>query len=122
MKVQDPVLYIGGILVKPPSEMTVSKNKLWKQGSGRSRTGNMCGSIQCRKYKLEITWTNLSEDEAMQLSNLLDPDFITVKFIDPKTKSFKTCTMYGGDEVYTVQNYCIDEAVYKGLPISLVEK
>ena len=90
MKVKDPVLYIGGILVKPPSEMTVSKNKLWKQGSGRSRTGNMCGSIQCRKYKLEITWTNLSEDEAMQLSNLLDPDFITVKFIDPKTKSFKT--------------------------------
>ena len=45
MKVKDPVLYIGGILVKPPSEMTVSKNKAMETGKWKVKgTGNMCGS------------------------------------------------------------------------------
>lgn len=116
------VLYINDVLVKPPSEIKIQRNKLWKTGSGRSRAGNFVGKIQARKYRVDVKWDCLTEDEASLIASLLEPDFITIKFIDPKTKQLVTKTVYAGDESYSVYNYEIQMAVYQGLPISLVEK
>lgn len=118
----DSMLYIGGVKVKEPSNIVVQRNKLWSQGSGRSRSGDFCGKIQTIKYRIDVQWENLTEDEAMQIATLLEPDYIDVKFRDPKTKAMKTIRAYAGDESYTVYNYAIYNAVYQGLPISIVEK
>lgn len=118
----DPILYLGGVKVKEPSSITIQRNKLWSQGSGRSRSGNFCGKVQTLKYRIDVQWSWLTEAEAAQICALLEPDYIDVKFRDPKTKQMKTIRAYAGDEVYSVYNYAIEKAVYEGLPISLVEK
>ena len=46
IKTVDPILYLGGVKVKDPSSITIQRNKLWSQGSGRSRSGNFCGKVQ----------------------------------------------------------------------------
>ena len=98
IKTVDPILYLGGVKVKDPSSITIQRNKLWSQGSGRSRSGNFCGKVQALKYRIDVQWSWLTEAEAAQICALLEPDYI---------------------DVYS---YAIEKAVYEGLPISLVEK
>ena len=54
IKTVDPILYLGGVKVKDPSSITIQRNKLWSQGSGRSRSGNFCGKVQALKYRIDV--------------------------------------------------------------------
>lgn len=116
------VLTIDGVKVKDPSTVTPSRNKEWSQNSGRTKSGTFTGDIAAMKWRLDLTWTPLTEDEMQNLLKALEPPFIKVRFKNPRTKSFETKTFYGGSETMVVYNYNIEEAVYENLSVSLVEK
>lgn len=122
MIVVNAKIIIDGKTLKAPTTVSIQRNKLWNQEAGRTITGDFTGNVIRRKYRLDITWKYLSENEAAEISAALDPDFIQVTFQDPRTKQMITKTFYAGDEVYTVYNYAVEKCVYEGLPISLVEK
>lgn len=116
------VLKINGVGIKDPSSITPSRNKEWSQNSGRTKSGNFVGDIAAMKWKLDLTWAPLTEDEMQTLLTALEPAFISVRFKNPRTKSFETKTFYGGSETMVVYNYNVEEAVYENLSVSLVEK
>ena len=74
------------------------------------------------KYRIDITWTALSEDDVEIITNALKPAFFTVEFRDPLTKKQKTKIMYGGDETMQVYSYVIENCVYTQMTVSLVEQ
>lgn len=112
----------GNANLKEPSTLSIQKNKLWATKSGRASSGKFVGNIQAIKYRIDVTWKALSEEEASAISKALEPDFFNVTFKDPTTGQMLTKTFYAGDENYTIYSYGIAQAVYDGLPISLVEQ
>lgn len=121
MILRNETILIDGKALKPTATISVGRNKLWNKEAGRSITGDFAGNVVARKVNLNITWKYLSEDEASEIAEALDPDFIQITYKDPRTKQMLTKTFYAGNEVYTVYNYAIEHCVYEGLPISLAE-
>ena len=121
-KTVDKNIKINNVLVKSPSALTVSRNKLLAPKSCRTKSGKFTGSIIAVKYRIDITWTALSEDDVEIITNALKPAFFTVEFRDPLTKKQKTKIMYGGDETMQVYSYVIENCVYTQMTVSLVEQ
>lgn len=121
-KTVDKNIKINGVSVKSPSAITISRNKLWSSKTGRAKSGKYTGNLIAVKYRLDIIWTALTEDDVEILTNALKPAFVTVEFRDPLTKTQKTKTMYGGDETMQVYSYVIENCVYTQMTVSLVEQ
>ncbi|MFR7590211.1 MAG: DUF6711 family protein [Longibaculum sp.] len=116
------VIQIDGVDIRDPTTISISRNKMWSQGSGRTKSGNFTGDISNVKWRLDLTWSPLSKCDAKNLFDALDPAFINVRFLNPKTNSYQTIKCYGGDMTLPVYNYNVEEAVYESLTVSLVEK
>lgn len=118
----EPVIRINGTPIRDPTTITIQRNKIWSQGSGRTKAGNWVGDITNVKQRIDLTWSPLTKEDAKKIFNALEPAFVEVTFLDPKTDTFKTKTFYGGDLSLPIYNYNIEEAVYESLAVSLVEK
>lgn len=118
----EPVIKINGTPIRDPTTITIQRNKIWSQGSGRTKAGNWVGDIANMKWRIDLSWSPLNREDAKKLFNSLKPAFIDVTFLDPETDVFKTATFYGGDLSLPIYNYNIEEAVYESLAVSLVEK
>lgn len=118
----EPSLIIDGVTMKEPSQIEVSRNKIWSQNSGRTQSGTFTGDVVARKMRLDVTWTPLSQEEAKAILTALEPPFISVTFKNPRTNSFTTKTFYAGDESVSVYSYALNNVTYEGLKVSLVEK
>lgn len=116
------VLKIDGKTMKDPSNITLSRNKEWSQNSGRTKSGTFVGDIAAMKWRLDIAWSPLSEDEAMEILTALEPAYVDVYFKNPRTKSYETRKFYTGSETIPLYNYEIKDAVYENLTVSIVEK
>lgn len=118
----EAILMIDNVIIKDPSSISVSRNKIWSQNSGRTQSGNFTGDIANMKWRIDIVWSPLTEKEAQELLKALEPAFINVRFKNPRTKTFTTNKFYGGDEAIVVYNYDVVNSVYESLSVSLVEK
>lgn len=114
---------VDGVTLPTPSAITPTRNYLWAQGSGRMSDGTFSGDIISKKWRLDVTWSPVSEETASQILSLIDSKaWHTVKFRSPKDNSFITATMYAGDIPTPVYSYAINHAAYESLAISFVEK
>ncbi len=114
---------IDGVTMPDPSEITVTRNYLFAQKSGRMSSGTFSGDIIAKKWTLQVTWTNLSEEQAASISSVIDSKtWHSVKFRSPKDNAFITCTMYSSDLPFPVYSYAVPKAAYQSLTITLVEQ
>ena len=117
----EAVLKVNGSDIPDPTSITISRNKVWAQNTGRTKSGKYVGDIVALKWRIDATWNNVSENKAQEIMNAFEPAFMDVRFKNPKTKAFATAKFYGGDETLNVYNYDIAEAVYESVSLSIVE-
>ena len=70
---------------------------IWSDSTGRSSDGKIIGDVVCEKYKLEVTFPPLSEEEAINLKKACTTGFYPVKFYDYYTGQDVTIPMYNGE-------------------------
>lgn len=122
MTMVDNVLWIDGTKLKDPATVNISRNKIWSQNSGRTKSGTFTGDIVCMKWRIDVTWNALTESEVKTILEKLETPFINVRFKNPRKNNFETIKCYGGDETMPVYNYAIEKSVYESLTVSLVQK
>ena len=116
-------LEIDGVTMPDPAEITPTRNYLFAQKSGRMSNGTFSGDIIAKKWTLQVTWTNLSEEQAASISSVIDSKtWHSVKFRSPKDNAFITCIMYSSDLPFPVYSYATSDCVYQNLTITLVEQ
>lgn len=118
----EPVIKIDGVAIRDPTTISIQRNKIWSSGSGRTKSGNWAGDITNVKWRIDVSWAPLSSNDAQKIFNALEPAYVSVTFLDPKSNTFKEKTFYGGDIALPVYNYNVEKAVYENLTVSLVEK
>lgn len=120
--ITENILEVDGNELPTPSTVSVSRNKVWSQNSGRTKSATFTGDLIAIKWRVDATWQYVSEATVKQILQSLEPAFINVRFKNPRNNAFETKKFYGGDESLTVYNYDIEEAVYESVTVSLVEK
>lgn len=119
------VLWINGVAMPTPSKLTTSKEPVWSSNTGRTSTGLMVGDIICYKFKLQIEWPIMSQQESATLDAAVTSNaFFSVKFVDPteSTGEFTTKTMYANAPSYPVYSYVDGYPRYTGVGINLIEQ
>lgn len=117
-------LVIGGKNMPEPKQngLKITREKIWSKNTGRGADGTTIGDVVARKWKLQVEWPILSDDEAAVVGNAVEPAFFSVKFKNPNTKKMDTLEMYAGTPVYPVYSYAEGLPRYVGVAVDLIEK
>ena len=90
-----------------------------EEGTGRNNaTGEMFRDRVATKRKLGFTWPPLSISETSRLLKALEPEFISVKYLDAREGDYLTKTFYAGPQSAN----CGHRSRWLGITANLIEK
>ena len=90
-----------------------------EEGTGRNNaTGEMFRDRVATKRKLSFTWPPLSISETSRLLKSLEPEFISVKYLDAREGDYLTKTFYAGPQSAN----CGHRSRWLGVTANLIEK
>lgn len=119
-------LYINGVKMPDPAleGVTISREKIWSENTGRTASGKMAGAIIGIKSKISIKWPVLTPAQAATIEGAVsDPDnpFVPVKYTDA-TGTTVTKTMYFGTPSYTVYSWANGMQYIKNASVDGIEQ
>lgn len=113
------MLKIGGVAMPTPSEMSPMMYDITE--AERNSKGTMFIELIATKYKLECTWSYLTQEQMTKVLNAIKSITFTIAFIDPQSGSEKTISVYKGDRTIPVLNYIDGVPKYKGFKVNFIE-
>lgn len=117
------MLKIKGVVIKEPTSLSVSPEKIWASNTGRGDNGKMVGDIIAIKMTLKIEWGILSAEEIQRIDEMISEPFFEVTFLNPrKGNQEETRTFYAGTPTYPVYSYVKGYPEYKGVGVDLIEQ
>lgn len=117
------IVKIDGKPLPPISKLTITHNPIWSKNAGRGSDGEFVGDIVTKKYKLDIEFAPLSDEQAQYLMSVIEKtNFLSVSFKSPRTNLFITVLMYAGTPSFPVYSYVENLPRYNGVALELVEK
>ena len=121
-----PKLQIGSTdFTAKVASITPSNNDLDADGSGRDiQTGTMYRTKITDKDKLDVSMMRLWETDMAALQTALSPAFVQVTYLNPKTNTQVTKTMYCSSLNHGLQMYdrYRGKTYYEGASFSLTEQ
>lgn len=117
------IVKIEGQNLPPIESLQIDRNCIWSKTTGRGADGKMIGDRVAFKWKLNISFAPLSDEQQAFLLNLIENQaFFNVTFRSPKTGSNITIKAYAGDFKSPVYSYVDDLPRYVGAAVNLVEQ
>lgn len=114
------MIKINNVKIPTPSSYTPSIMDITK--AERNAKGDMQIDLINTKYKLELSWNFLNQEDMSKVLGALESKItFDVEFIDPKSGSPKTCTFYKGDRVMPMLDFKNGVARWKDFKVNLVE-
>ena len=116
------VLKINGTEMPSISGLSITRERIWSKNTGRTADGVMRGDIITKKWKIQVTFTPMSDEKAKLLENAISPAFFDVTFLSPESGAMETVTMYAGSSLYKVYSYVDGLPRYVGNAVDLIEQ
>lgn len=113
---------IDGVTMPPIQSLTIDKERIWSNKTGRTANGTMKGDIVAYKDKLNIVFIPLSDEEATLLENAIHPAFFEVTYQNPGTGKTRTATFYTNSPSYPVYSYADGLPRYVGVGVNFIEQ
>ena len=118
-------LTINGVNVPLPAKegVTITHEKIWSSGSGRTSTGNMSGTIVAIKRKIALKWPPLTTAQAATIDRAVNTktEFFTVKYTT-ESGSDGSGTFYAGTPTFTQYSYVKGKRYLTGVSVNLIER
>lgn len=114
---------LGSVEIQPKlSGLKWSIMSIQSADSGRAEDGTMIATMVAKKRKLEVSYANLSpEDAAAILSVVCGDMFFNVTYYDVLDAQQETRTFYVGDRSINWYNYHIERGL-ENLSFNLIEQ
>lgn len=113
---------IDGKPMPPVKSLKITREPLWSKNTGRCADGEMKGDIIAQKWKLEIVFAPMSDEQAATLDAAILPAFFEVEYRDPGSGKRVTKTMYARSPSYPVYSYVDRYPRYQGVGVNLIWK
>ena len=111
------LLKINNTTITKLTNYGVGRNKLWKDAD-RNMNGDVRATLIGIFPKLKLNFTYTTQSEMSTISALLDQDYFSVTYFDPRTNSTHTADYYAGDyEVELSNRY---RGLYKPFSVNLI--
>ena len=114
------MIKINNSNIPVPSSYSVSIMDI--TNAERNSKGDMQIDLINKKYKIELSWNVLKQNEMTALLNTLEANVtFKVEFIDPKTGNPKTAIFYKGDRSMGMIDFINGVARWKDIKVNLIE-
>lgn len=117
------LFHLGNIQIQPKlSGLKWSIMSIQSADSGRAEDGTMIATMVARKRKLEVSYANLSPEDAAAILDVVCGDmFFDVTYYDVLDAQQETRTFYVGDRSVNWYNYNIERGL-ENLSFNLIEQ
>lgn len=113
------MLKVNGVEMPTPSGMTPMVYDITE--AERDSTGTMHIDLIATKYKLECTWSYLTQEDMSKILSAIKSITFSITFIDPESGSEKTVSVYKGDRSIPILRVIDGENTYKDFKVNFVE-
>lgn len=90
--------------------------------SGRDDKGYMYKGRVTQKVKLQLAWNAVRPTVASQILQAFDPEYIYVRYFDPKLGNWNIIEAYVGDRSAPVRIWTDDSKVYETISFDVIER
>lgn len=117
------LFHLGDIEIQPKlSGLKWSIMSIQSADSGRAEDGTMIATMVAKKRKLEVSYANLSPEDAAAILDVVCGDmFFEVTYYDVLDAQQETRTFYVGDRSINWYNYNIERGL-ENLQFNLIEQ
>lgn len=117
------LFHLGSIEIQPKlSGLKWSIMSIQSADSGRAEDGTMIATMVAKKRKLEVSYANLSPEDAAAILDVVCGDmFFDVTYYDVLDAQQETRTFYVGDRSINWYNYNIERGL-ENLSFNLIEQ
>lgn len=117
------LFHLGDIEIQPKlSGLKWSIMSIQSADSGRAEDGTMIATMVAKKRKLEVSYANLSPEDAAAILDVVCGDmFFDVTYYDVLDAQQETRTFYVGDRSINWYNYNIERGL-ENLAFNLIEQ
>jgi hypothetical protein len=116
---------VDGVELPAPAAdgVTISKEKLWSQDTGRSASGLLNGTIVAQKVTLSVKWPPLTPQEVKTIDDITSSDtpYHTVKYTDIAGKTY-TKEMYFGSPSGTWSSWAKGAQTVTDYAVDMIER
>ena len=116
------LLRVDGVDMPEPSRLQWSLQDVSVGDSGRDDSGKMYKGRITQKVKLEIAWNAVSPSSASTILNAFNPEYINVRYFDPKANAYQVKNFYVGDRAVPFKIFTSKQKMYETLSFDIIER
>lgn len=105
-----------------PSSLKWSLQDVSQGDSGRDDKGYMFKGRVTQKVKLELAWNAVSPTVASQVLQAFDPEYVYVRYFDPKAGNWRIMESYVGDRSAPVRIWAVNNKLYESISFDVIER
>lgn len=100
----NPIATVDGASVRCPSTYVWELDDVSASDAGRTEDVVMHKKRLGQVVALELSWNNITTEDASDILKAFNPEYITVKYLDPKVGDFTTSVFYVGNRTAPMYN------------------
>lgn len=116
------MLWVDGIELKTPSGFSWGLQDVTDSASGRTQDALMHKNRVAQKRKLSLSWTAPTRQEAADILQLFNPEYINVTYPDTMSGKNETREFYVEDRSSPMKIWTIANKRYESLSFDLMER
>lgn len=107
-------------IVPSPSSYEYKLSDVSSADAGRTEDGLMHKLRIAQKVHLQLAWQNITTAQASTVLNAFNPEYIQVKYLDPKAGDVQTKIFYVGDR--SVPAYNTRMGLWSNVSFNIIEQ
>ena len=90
--------------------------------SGRDDKGYMYKGRVTQKVKIELSWSAVKPSVASTILNAFNPEYINVRYFDPKANAYQIKNFYVGDRSAPTKIWAVGQKIYETVSFDIIER
>ena len=116
----NPIKSVDGKAVKCPSSYQWKLQDISDSDAGRTEDTNMHKNRIGQCVKLELQWQNITAEEAADILQKFNPEYITICYLDAMQGKYVTSVFYVGDR--SAPMYNCRKGLWSNVAFNVIER
>ncbi|MDO5539403.1 MAG: hypothetical protein Q4F83_04935 [Eubacteriales bacterium] len=122
MGTHNNMIKVDGVKIKTPSVFSWGLQDVSASNAGRTQDARMHKNRIAQKRKIDLAWAMPTPEEAGDILNAFDPEYVNVTYYDPKDRKVVTRNFYTGDKTAPVKIWTVGNKRYESVSFNIIER
>ena len=116
------LIKVNGTVIKTPSSFSWGLQDISDSAAGRTQDVLMHKNRVSQKRKISLGWNNPTKEEAAQILQAFNPEYIDVTYPDAMSGTDETRTFYVGDRSAPMKIWTVSNKRYSQVSFDIIER